>query len=133
MSKIYGNMVGAYSNLGKTFVIEDENGNELTGVITDIEQIFSATTDDVNAGKVFASNDGIQVGTQHAPAYNYAIVDTNGLCIDVYGTHLNYDGNDKYITISEYEPSYIGNYYNAADGKWYVDAEFSTEVEGFNN
>ena len=34
---IYGNMVGAYSQMGKTFILEDENSNEMTGVVTDKE------------------------------------------------------------------------------------------------
>ena len=60
---ISGNMVGSYSQIGKTFVLVDENGNEVTGVIVGSEVIFTATDEDVRAGKVYASNDGVSVGT----------------------------------------------------------------------
>ena len=60
---IMGNMIGSYSQLGKTFVIEDESGNELTGVVTSKEQLFDATVADVKIGKTFASDNGVEVGT----------------------------------------------------------------------
>lgn len=60
---ISGNMVGSYSQIGKTFTLVDENGNEVTGVIVDSEVIFTATDSDVRAGKVYASNDGVSIGT----------------------------------------------------------------------
>ena len=60
---ISGNMVGAYSSLGKTFILQDEDGNEITGVVVGSEVIFTATDSDVRAGKVYASNDGVSVGT----------------------------------------------------------------------
>ncbi len=60
---ISGNMVGAYSSLGKTFILQDEDGNEITGVVVDSEVIFTATDADVRAGKVYASNDGVSIGT----------------------------------------------------------------------
>ena len=60
---ICGNMVGSYSQIGKTFILVDENGNEITGVIVDKEVIFTATDSDVRQGKVYASNDGVSVGT----------------------------------------------------------------------
>lgn len=60
---IYGNMVGTYSTLGKTFIIEDDNGNEIVGVITANEQVFDATPEDVKLGKTFAYDGGVGVGT----------------------------------------------------------------------
>lgn len=60
---IIGNMVGSYSSMGKTMVIVDENGNEFLGVITDSEVIFTATDSDVRKGKVYASDEGVSVGT----------------------------------------------------------------------
>ena len=60
---ISGNMVGSYSSLGKTFILQDEDGNEITGVVVDSEIIFTATDSDVRAGKVYASNDGVSIGT----------------------------------------------------------------------
>ena len=67
---IYGNMVGAYSQIGKTFVIIDESGNELTGVVTEKEQIFTATDNDVRENAVYAGDSGVSTGTKVIPAYH---------------------------------------------------------------
>lgn len=66
---ISGNMVGSYSQIGKTFIIQDDNGNEITAVVTDQEQIFTATDNDVREGLVYASSDGVSTGTKNIPAY----------------------------------------------------------------
>jgi hypothetical protein len=60
---INGNMVGSYSQIGKTFILVDESGKELTGVVVEQETVFTATDNDVRSGKVYASNDGVSVGT----------------------------------------------------------------------
>lgn len=60
---ISGNMVGSYSSLGKTLIFVDESGNEITGVVVGQETVFTATDEDVIKGKVYASNDGVSVGT----------------------------------------------------------------------
>ena len=61
--KIVGNMVGCYSPMGKTFIIEDENGNQITGIVVDQETILTATAADIVAGKTAGTEDGIVVGT----------------------------------------------------------------------
>lgn len=60
---ICGNMVGSYSQMGKTFILVDDDGNEVMGVVVDSEVVFTATDSDVRAGKIYASNDGVSVGT----------------------------------------------------------------------
>ena len=60
---INGNMVGSYSQIGKTFILVDASGKELTGVVVEQETVFTATDNDVRSGKVYASNDGVSVGT----------------------------------------------------------------------
>ena len=60
---IIGNMVGSYSSMGKTMIIVDEDGNELLGVVVDSEVIFTAVDSDVRKGKVYASDEGVSVGT----------------------------------------------------------------------
>jgi hypothetical protein len=60
---IVGNMVGCYSMLGKTIIIEDETGEELVAVVVDKQTIFTATDEDVKKGKVYASDEGVSVGT----------------------------------------------------------------------
>lgn len=66
---ISGNMVGSYSQLGKTFILTDENGIELTGVVVGQETIFTATDNDVREGFVYASDGGVSTGTKDIPAY----------------------------------------------------------------
>lgn len=60
-------------------------------------------------------------------AYNYALIDETGWCYEVRTTSRNCDGWDGYISIPEYSYAYMDKYYNIADGKWYLEASFSTE------
>jgi hypothetical protein len=66
---ISGNMVGSYSQMGKTLILLDENGNEITGVVVDQETIFTAGDNDVREGMVYASDDGVSTGTKDIPIY----------------------------------------------------------------
>lgn len=66
---ISGNMVGSYSQLGKTLTIVDENGTELVGVIVDQETLFTATDNDVRVGSVYAGDEGVSTGTKDIPSY----------------------------------------------------------------
>lgn len=69
MSKIVGKMAGCYSPMGKTFIIADENGNELTGVVTEEKKVFTAGLDDIRSGKIAANAEGIVIGMKDIPAY----------------------------------------------------------------
>lgn len=60
---ICGNLVGGITAYGKTFVIEDENGNEFTGVLVEEITVFNATAEDIKVGKVAASDSGVITGT----------------------------------------------------------------------
>lgn len=66
---ISGNLVGSYSQIGKTFILVDDAGNELVGVVTDSAQVFDATDNDVREGKTYVSDNGASVGTKDIPAY----------------------------------------------------------------
>lgn len=66
---INGNMVGGTAPI-KTVKIVDENGNEILGVVTESEVVFTATDNDVREGMVYASNDGVSTGTNNIPAYH---------------------------------------------------------------
>lgn len=66
---ISGNMVGG-ALPAKTFIIEDENGNEFVGVVTDTVQVFTATDDDVRAGVVYAGDNGVSIGSKEIPTYH---------------------------------------------------------------
>lgn len=71
-NKIIGNMIGSYSQIGKTFILTDESGAEYTGVVTDQEVIFDATDNDVREGSVYASDAGVSTGTKVIPSYHTA-------------------------------------------------------------
>ena len=60
---IVGNMVGCYSPIGKTFVLVDENNNEITGIVVDAETVFTATASDIAEGKTAGTESGVTVGT----------------------------------------------------------------------
>ena len=62
MSIIYGNLVGGASALNKTFLLVDENGNEVPAVVVESITVFDATPEDLKRGKVAASNDGVIIG-----------------------------------------------------------------------
>jgi hypothetical protein len=59
---IIGNMVGGTAPI-KTVKIVDEDNNEIVGVVVDSEVVFTARDEDVLKGKVYASDDGVSVGT----------------------------------------------------------------------
>ena len=67
---ISGNLVGSYSQIGKTLMLVDENGNEITGIVVDQEVIFDATDNDVRLGSVYAGDSGVSIGTKVIPAYH---------------------------------------------------------------
>lgn len=67
---ISGNLVGSYSQIGKTFVLVDDAGNELVGVVTDSAQVFDATDNDVREGKTYVSDNGASTGTKIIPSYH---------------------------------------------------------------
>lgn len=89
---IVGNMVGCYSPLGKTFVIEDENGNEVTGVVTDNKVVFTATDNDVREGSVYASDIGVSTGTKVIPVYHTS----EGYQVAMEGTEIKITGVTDY-------------------------------------
>ena len=60
---INGNIVGFCAAPLKTVILIDEYGNELTGVVTDSEVVFTATDNDVLEGKIYVGDNGISVGT----------------------------------------------------------------------
>lgn len=66
---INGNMIGNGAAPLKTVIIEDADGNEMVGVVTGSEVIFTATDNDVRSGSVYASDGGISTGTKDIPIY----------------------------------------------------------------
>jgi hypothetical protein len=60
---INGNAVGGITGYGKTFILTDEDGNEVVGTVVDELTVFDAEPKDVKIGKVFVSDNGVQEGT----------------------------------------------------------------------
>lgn len=65
---ILGNATGGFG-FPRTYIIADENGNEVTGVYVDSETIFTATDNDVREGMVYASDSGVSTGIKNIPSY----------------------------------------------------------------
>ena len=59
---ICGNVIGGSAPM-RTIKIVDADNNEYIGVVVGSEVIFTAVDSDVKAGKVYASNHGLSVGT----------------------------------------------------------------------
>jgi ABC-type transport system involved in cytochrome bd biosynthesis fused ATPase/permease subunit len=55
-------MTTIFDDMG-TLIIEDADGNQHVGVVVESEVVFTATDTDVRKGKVYASNNGVSVGT----------------------------------------------------------------------
>lgn len=52
--------------------------------------------------------------------YNYAVIDSTGLCLHVQSTTVDCTGEPGYIEIPVYDPEYLLKYY--LNGAWYEDA-----------
>ena len=93
MSGLYGNAVMAPAAL-KTVIIEDTDGNELTGVVTGEEVVFTATDKQVADGFVYAGDNGVSTGSREFLSYRttrgYKLVDIG----DIYTIQLS--DNDQY-------------------------------------
>lgn len=63
-------------------------------------------------------------------AYNYAVIDPmDNMCIQVMTrtSEIDTTENPEVIPIPTYNEEYLFKYYNRENGKWYVDAAFTTE------
>ncbi len=59
--KIYGNAI-ACVGMAQTYVFEDEEGNEVYGVLTQSENELTATEDDIRLGKLAVTGIGLTRG-----------------------------------------------------------------------
>lgn len=120
---ISGNLVGSYSQIGKTFILVDDAGNELVGVVTDSAQVFDATDNDVREGKTYVSDNGASTGTKNIPSYHtrygYKIV-LSGRELKI--TVPEFDFSNLFVTITTYNTSAhdsLSTTYVAIDGGMY--------------
>ena len=67
---IYGNMIGGGAAPLKTLILEDENGNEFFGVVTDSAQLLTANAkNDIRSGTVAVTDEGIVTGSKEILEY----------------------------------------------------------------
>ena len=66
---IYGNTVGGGGALGKSVIIQGNDGTELVGVVVGQETVMTATPNDIRKGKIAATEAGIVEGEKEIPAY----------------------------------------------------------------
>lgn len=78
------------SDIGDTYILEDEDGNELVGVLVSQEIVFDATPNDIRFGKVAATETGVTKGTKVIPSYNT----TEGICVVLPDRPLSIRVND---------------------------------------
>lgn len=66
---------------GETFILVDENGNEIPAVLTEEEVDLTATANDIRLGSIAVTDDGVIEGTKEIPSYytteGYKVI-TNG-------------------------------------------------------
>ena len=137
---IHGNAVGGTAPI-KTLIMVDDDGNELTGVITGSEVIFDATPADVRMGKTFAGNDGIQVGEMVvSQSYGSVMLPANSEAVIV---TPEYEYSYLMVTICRYDtneaqsvvPMYVsvGNaMYDASSGTKLSDIAVDVDSEQIN-
>lgn len=76
------------------YIIKDDAGNELVGVLTDVKPVLDATANDIRKGVTAVTEEGITVGTKIIPK-NYT----------TYGYKLVYPGDTFYIQLANKELS----------------------------
>lgn len=106
---INGNMIGIGSAPLKTVIIEDENGNTVTGVVTGSEVVFDVTPADVRINKTFAGDEGVKVGEN---TITYRTIEGTELihpganfCVTGLDTYNGYDYTKLQCIITKYVSS----------------------------
>lgn len=141
---IWGNVVGGSSGIENTYVIEDIDGNQYTGVSVDKYTLFTATDNDVREGAVYASDGGISTGTKFIPPYyvrcGYKYVsagkEANISCPEydyqnIIVTIATYNTNWQQSTILKYV-SIDNSLYNVVDNTKVSDITVDYENERIN-
>lgn len=119
---ILGNATGGFG-MPRSFVIVDENGNEFTAVTTEEVTVFDATPMDVRVDKIFASENGVQVGMKIIPNYHTRYghkVALSGTELSISVPEFNY--SNLFVTITTYNSSIYDSFsttYVAIDGGMY--------------
>lgn len=91
---------------GETFILVDENGNEIPAVLTEEEVDLTATANDIRIGSVAVTDDGVIEGTKEIPTYHthegHRVV-TKGSRF--YIPHVDYDYTKLQVIICAFNTS----------------------------
>lgn len=116
------NVIGGIPISPKTIMLQTGDGRELPAILVDEETIFTATTNDVRVGKVFATDTGVKTGHKIILEYqySYALIDENTkICLGIFAGTTPIE-NPLFIAIPVYDSEYSNKYY--INGNWYEDS-----------
>lgn len=68
-TKDYGTLIDIVAN-PQTYILQDEDGNEVAAVLVESSTVFTATENDIRAGTVAATSEGVTTGTKVIPSYH---------------------------------------------------------------
>ena len=58
------------AKIPQTYILQDEDGNEILATVASVETVFTATENDIRIGTVAASDKGIVTGEKIIPSYH---------------------------------------------------------------
>lgn len=77
--------ISAIDTQAKTYILVDEDGNEIPAVLVDEPVEITATANDIRLGTTAVTNDGVTTGTKEIPSYHtsfgWKIVTAGSKCI----------------------------------------------------
>lgn len=87
-------MIKAVTNImdSITYILVDENGNEIPAVYVDSEMVLTATANDIRIGTTAVTDNGVEEGTKDIPAYYV----TEGYRLITKGSAFETRSFDKY-------------------------------------
>lgn len=62
--------IGAIDTQAQTYILVDEDGNEIPAVLVDEPVNITATANDIRLGTTAVTNDGVTTGTKEIPSYH---------------------------------------------------------------
>lgn len=102
--KISGNVIGSTAGvLTKSYIFEDENGNEIIGFVVDNEIVFDAKASDIALNKIAGTEAGVTIGTHDCDAEPQPVIQPDEILIS--------DGlNITPVNREEYNESILESY-----------------------
>lgn len=95
--------------LGSTVVVEYEDGSEEVAVIVNEETIFTADENDIRAGKIAATGEGVTEGTKVIPSYHttegFQVITSGSAFVIPLATFERYDYTKLQCIICPYSGS----------------------------